>query len=113
MGKKHAKKRFFCVKYSMKPDKKFDELVTLSKKKIGPTKILEYNVVLDLINEEDKIIVDTIKWNGNAKKSGIEMGDYITEFKIENSNRPNKKLVYPIALFLLLVFGYLNKRRTS
>ena len=49
----------------------------------------------------------------NAKKSGIEMGDYITEFKIENSNRPNKKLVYPIALFLLLVFGYLNKRRTS
>ena len=43
----------------------------------------------------------------------MEMGDYITEFKIENSNRPNKKLVYPIALFLLLVFGYLNKRRTS
>ena len=40
------------MKYSMKPDKKFDELVTLSKKKIGPTKILEYNVVLDLINEE-------------------------------------------------------------
>ena len=36
----------------MKPDKKFDELVTLSKKKIGPTKILEYNIVLDLINEE-------------------------------------------------------------
>ena len=35
MGKKHAKKRFFCVKYTMKPDKKFDELVTLSKKKIG------------------------------------------------------------------------------
>ena len=49
----------------------------------------------------------------SAKKAGIEMGDYITEFKIENSNRPNKKLVYPIALFLLLVFGYLNKRRTS
>ncbi len=41
------------------------------------------------------------------------MGDYITEFKIENANRPNKKIVYPIALFLLLVFGYLNKRRTN
>tara|TARA_Y100000758_G_scaffold284580_1_gene234112 strand:- start:445 stop:570 length:126 start_codon:yes stop_codon:yes gene_type:complete len=41
------------------------------------------------------------------------MGDYITEFKIENENRPNKKIVYPIALFLLLVFGYLNKRRTN
>ena len=71
----------------------------------------EYGI--DLINEEDKILVDTIKWNGNAKKDGMEMGDYITEFKIENSNRPNKKFVYPIALFLLLVFGYLNKRRTN
>ena len=71
----------------------------------------EYGI--DLINEENKVIVDTIKWNGNAKKAGIEMGDYITEFKIENSSRPNKKIVYPIALFLLLVFGYLNKKRTS
>ena len=70
----------------------------------------EYGI--DLINKENKIIVDTIKWNGNAKKSGIEMGDYITEFKTENFNRPNKKIVYPFALFLLLVFGYLNKRRT-
>lgn len=52
MGSKHNKKRFFCVKYTMKPDKKFDELITLSKKKIGPNKILEYNVVLDLINKE-------------------------------------------------------------
>ena len=41
------------------------------------------------------------------------MGDYITEFKIENSSRPDKKLIYPVALFLLLVFGYLNMRRTN
>ena len=52
MGSKHNKKRFFCVKYTMKPDKIFDELITLSKKKIGPNKILEYNVVLDVINKE-------------------------------------------------------------
>ena len=52
MGKKHDKKRFFCVKYQMKPDKKFDELIILSKKKIGSGKMLEYNVVLDLINKE-------------------------------------------------------------
>ena len=44
--------------------------------------------------------------------SGLEMGDYISEFKTENLNRPDKKIVYPIALFLLLIFGYLNKRRT-
>lgn len=52
MGKKHAKKRFFCVKYQMKPDKKFDELITLTKKKIGSGKMLQYSVVLDLINKE-------------------------------------------------------------
>ena len=67
---------------------------------------------IDLIKEDNKILVDTIKWNGNAKKSGIEMGDYITEFKVENLNRPSKLLVYPFALLLLLIFGYLNKRKT-
>ena len=52
MGKKHAKKRYFCVRYIIKPDKKFDEFVELSKKKIGPSKIREYTVVLDLVNKE-------------------------------------------------------------
>ena len=52
MGSKHNKKRFFCVKYIIKPDKKFDEFVELSKKKIGPGKMREYTVVLDLINKE-------------------------------------------------------------
>ena len=52
MGKKHAKKRYFCVKYNIKPDKKFDEFVELSKKKIGPGKMAEYTVVLDLVNKE-------------------------------------------------------------
>ena len=71
----------------------------------------EYGI--NLINENKKILVDTIKWNGQAKKSGMEMGDYITELKTENSNRPSKKIVYPFALFLLLVFGYLNKKKTN
>ena len=52
MGSKHNKKRFFCVRYIIKPDKKFDEFVELSKKKIGPGKMLEYTVVLDLVNKE-------------------------------------------------------------
>ena len=71
----------------------------------------EYGI--NLINENRQILVDNIKWNGQAKKSGMEMGDYITEFKTENSNRPNKKIVYPIAFLLLLIFGYLNKRKTN
>ena len=49
---KHKKKRFFCVKYVFKEDKKFDEFVELSKKKIGSGKMQEYTVVLDLINEQ-------------------------------------------------------------
>ena len=66
---------------------------------------------MTLVKEKNQIVVDALKWNGEAKKSGLEMGDYISEFKTENLNRPNKKIIYPIALFLLLVFGYLNKRR--
>lgn len=52
MGSKHNKKRYFCVKYIIKPDKKFDEFVELSKKKIGSGKALEYTVILDLVNKE-------------------------------------------------------------
>ena len=57
------------------------------------------------------IVVDTLKWNGLAKKEGFETGDIISEFKIENLNRPNKAIVYPFAIILLLIFGYLNFRR--
>ena len=52
MGSKHDKKRFLIVKYSLNKQGKYDELVELSKKKIGPGKIVEAGVVLDLINEE-------------------------------------------------------------
>ncbi len=66
---------------------------------------------ITLLKEDDKIIIDNLKWNGEAKKSGFEMGDYISEFKIENSDRPSKNIVYPIAILLLVVFGYFNLKR--
>ena len=71
---------------------------------------LEYYGIT-LLKHDDKIIVDNLKWNGEAKKSGFEMGDYISEFKIENSNRPSKNIVYPIAIILLVIFGYFNSKR--
>ena len=46
-----------------------------------------------------------------CKKSGIETGDVISEFKIENLERPNKAIVYPFALILLFGFGFLNYKR--
>ena len=68
---------------------------------------------INLIQEDNKFIVDTLKWNGAAKKEGFETGDIISEFKIENLNRPNKAIVYPFALLLLFIFGYLNYKRKS
>ena len=71
----------------------------------------EYGI--NLIKDENKIVVDTLKWNGLAKKEGFETGDFISEFKIENLNRPNKGIVYPLAILLLIIFGYLNYRRKN
>ena len=64
-----------------------------------------------LINEEGRIMVDKLEFNGLAKKDGMEMRDVITEFKIENLDRPNKAIVYPFALILLIGFGFMNYRR--
>ena len=66
---------------------------------------------ISLIKDNKRIVVDTLKWNGEAKKSGFETGDFISEFKIENLDRPNKGIVYPVAILLLIIFGYLNYRR--
>ena len=71
------------------------------------------NFGMNLIKKDNNHIVDTIKWNGEAKKSGIEMGDYISEIKIENDDRPSKSIIYPIAILLLFIFGYLNSRRVN
>ena len=71
----------------------------------------EYGI--SLIKDENKILVDNLKWNGLAKKEGFETGDYISEFKIENLDRPNKGIVYPLAILLLIIFGYLNYRRKN
>ena len=58
-----------------------------------------------------KTTVDTLDWKGQAKKDGMEMGDIITEFKVENLDRPNKAIIYPFALIVLFGFGYLNYSR--
>ena len=76
----------------------------------------EYNIEeygMSIIKENERYIVDTLKWNGKAKKGGFEMGDYISELKIENTDRPSKTIVYPLAILLLFIFGYLNSKRTS
>ena len=66
MGSNHAKKRYFIVKYTIKPDGKYDELVELSKKKLGTGKIAESKVILDLVNKE-VIKIDMPNIPKNAK----------------------------------------------
>ncbi len=66
---------------------------------------------INLINKEGRLTVDTLKWNGLAKNKGVETGDVISEFKIENLDRPNKAIIYPFSFLLILIFGYNNFRR--
>jgi len=66
---------------------------------------------ISLVDQEGKTTIDTLDWKGLAKKDGMEMGDIITEFKIENLDRPNKAIVYPFALLFLIGFGFLNYKR--
>ena len=65
----------------------------------------------DFLASPFQLTVDKLNWKGEAKKSGMQMGDIISNFKIENPDRPNKAIVYPFALSLLLIFGYNNYRR--
>ena len=68
---------------------------------------------ITLKNIDGRITVDNLKWNGIVKKMGMETGDVISEFKIENLDRPNKAIIYPFSLTTLFIFGYFNYRRTK
>ena len=68
---------------------------------------------IELVNKEGTLVVDTLKWNGVAKTIGLSIGDSIDEFKTTNPNRPDKDIVYPFGLILLLIFGYLNFKRSK
>ena len=86
------------------------KLFVINKKSFNQNfNIQDYGI--DLIEENNKIIINKVSWNGLAKKSGIEIGDIISNFKVENLDRPNKAIVYPFSLLLLFGFGYLNYKR--
>ena len=68
---------------------------------------------LKLAEKENNLMVKNLDWKSLAKKSGIESGDIISNFKIENLDRPNKAVIYPFAAFLLFIFGLLNYRRSK
>ena len=63
---------------------------------------------MNLVDENGQVTVDKLNWKGQAKKSGVQIGDVISNFKIENPDRPNKSIIYPFALILLFFFGFTN-----
>ena len=71
------------------------------------------NFGINLVDENDLVIVDSLNWKGQAKKSGMQVGDIISNFKIENPDRPSKVIIYPFALVFLLIFGFNNFRKKS
>ena len=88
------------------------KLFVINKKSFNQNfNIQDYGV--GLTEENNKIIINKVSWNGLAKKSGIEIGDIISNFKVENLDRPNKAIVYPFSLLLLFGFGYLNYKRKA
>ena len=58
-------------------------LFVIDKKSFGNQYSLEDSGIT-LKNIDGRITVDNLKWNGIAKKMGMETGDVISEFKIEN-----------------------------
>ena len=68
---------------------------------------------INVATQDNQIIIDTLKWNGEAKKKGMETGDIINEIRIENIDRPNKDWVYPFALIFLGFAGYYNYKKKS
>ena len=66
---------------------------------------------IQLVKDKNNLIVKSLAQESLAKKSGIQNRDIISNFKTENLERPNKGIVYPIALLFLFGFGYLNYKR--
>ena len=86
------------------------KLFVINKKSFNQNfNIQDYGV--GLTEENNKIIINKVSWNGLAKKSGIEIGDIISNLKVENLERPNKAIVYPFAFLFLFSFGYFNYKR--
>ena len=71
----------------------------------------EYGITIDPSGGDQKVYKTS--WKGLAKKDGLLNGDVITEFKIENLERPNKAIIYPFSLAIFCIFGYINYRRKN
>ena len=93
MGSKHNKKRFFCVKYNIKPDKKFDEFVELSKKKL-----------VNLFNDIKKNNKKIIGYGSTAKSVTVlnycKINKEIIDFFVDTTPDKTKKYMPGTHIFI-------------
>jgi len=68
---------------------------------------------IEVSDKEGKLVIEFLQWNAVATQVGLVVGDTIDEFKTVNPDRPNKAIIYPFALLLLLIFGYSNFKRSK
>ena len=68
-----------------------------------------YGVALE--REGDRYIVSDLAFQGQAEKRGVKFGDIVTAVDVEQTGRPAKEWVYPIALAVLGVIVLLQLRR--
>ena len=61
--------------------------------------------------KNSKIIINKVTWDRFSKKSGVKTSDIISDFKVENLERPNKAIVYPFSFLILFEFWLFNYKR--
>jgi TRAP transporter 4TM/12TM fusion protein len=59
-------------------------------------------------NADKRLNISDIKFNGVGEKAGLIFGDFVTEIDIEQSDRPAKEWVYPLALLLLIFVFFIQ-----
>ena len=82
------------------------------------TKPLNYlrSFIKDTIYRGSLVVSIPFKSFGNVAEyidEHINLYSNYSELKIENLDRPNKIIIYPLAILLLIIFGYLNYRRKN
>lgn len=68
---------------------------------------------IEVLDKDGKLVIEFLQWNAFGTQAGLVVGDIIDEFKTVNPDRPNKAIIYPFALLLLIIFGYFNFRRSK
>lgn len=73
-----------------------------------------YGVEL-ILAEDGRYRVGNLDFNGPAEQAGLDFGDVVTDFDVEQLDRPPKEIVYPFALAILglVILLQMGRRRRA